>query len=106
MKVSTCARRPTRSAKLLLQAEEAYYAKYQKQQSTTETQFPKPLFIVPLPERFSPAEAQPLHMECHVEPKDDPKLRVEWFFNGKQLDYGSRFRFHISVPERDQPARR
>ena len=74
------------------EAEEAYYAKYQKQQSTTETQFAKPLFIVPLPERFSPAEAQPLHMECHVEPKEDPKLRVEWFFNGKQLDHGSRFR--------------
>ena len=38
------------------------------------------------------AEAQPLHMECHVEPKQDPKLRVEWFLNGKLLEHGSRFK--------------
>lgn len=74
------------------EAEQAYYAKYQRQSSAVEAQFPKPLFIVPLPEKFSLAEGKPLHMECHVEPKQDPKLRLEWFFNGKLLDHGSRFR--------------
>ena len=74
------------------EAERAYYAKYQRQSSTPEASFPKPLFIIPLPEKFSPGEAQPLHMECHVEPKQDPKLRVDWFFNGKLLDHGSRFK--------------
>ena len=74
------------------EAERAYYAKCQRQSSTPEASFPKPLFIIPLPEKFSPGEAQPLHMECHVEPKQDPKLRVDWFFNGKLLDHGSRFK--------------
>jgi hypothetical protein len=74
------------------EAEQAYYNKYQRQSSAPEASFPKPLFIIPLPEKFSPAEGQPLHMECHVEPKQDPKLRVEWFFNGKLLDHGSRFK--------------
>lgn len=35
-----------------------------------------------------------MHMECNVEPKQDPKLRIEWFFNGKLLEHGSRFRMN------------
>lgn len=73
-------------------AEEAYANKYQRQSSVPDATFPKPLFIVPLEEKFTPSEGKPLHMECHVEPKQDPKLRVEWFLNGKLLDHGSRFR--------------
>ena len=74
------------------EAEQAYYAKYQRQSSTPEASFHKQLFLIPLPEKFLPAEAQPLHMECHVEPKQDPKLRVDWFFNKKLLDHGSSFK--------------
>ena len=37
-------------------------------------------------------EGEPVHFECRVEPKTDPKLRVEWYRNGKILPTGHRFR--------------
>lgn len=37
-------------------------------------------------------EAESLRFECRVEPKEDPKLRIEWFRNGKPLPSGHRFR--------------
>ena len=50
--------------------------------------FPKPWFIVPLQPEFELGETEPLHLQCNVEPKEDPKLNVEWHFNGKPLSHG------------------
>ena len=33
-----------------------------------------------------------VHFETRVEPKDDPKLKVEWFRDGKPLPMGSRYK--------------
>lgn len=37
-------------------------------------------------------ESETVHFECRVEPKDDPKLRIEWYRNGKLLPSGSRYK--------------
>lgn len=37
-------------------------------------------------------ESQAVRFECHVEPKDDPNLRIEWYRNGKPLPSGHRYR--------------
>merc|ERR1712241_1325405 len=37
-------------------------------------------------------EGEPAHFECRVDPKNDPKLQVKWFHNGKEVDFGHRFR--------------
>ncbi|XP_068082222.1 titin [Anabrus simplex] len=74
------------------EADEAYASKLQRQESGPEAQFPKPVFIVPLKPEFNLGETEPLHLECQVEPKEDPNLKVEWYFNGKALEHGSRFK--------------
>lgn len=66
--------------------------KYHRQESAPETEYPKPIFIVPLPQENKVGEAEPLRLECQVEPKDDPNLKIEWYFNSKALDHGSRFK--------------
>ncbi|CAG0878668.1 unnamed protein product [Darwinula stevensoni] len=68
-----------------------YMAKAFRPPEAEEAPYPKPVFIVPLNPHFVLEESQPLHMECQVEPKDDPKLTIEWFFNGKTLEHASRF---------------
>lgn len=37
-------------------------------------------------------EGEPVHFNCRVEPKHDPKLHVKWYCNGKELASGHRFR--------------
>ena len=37
-------------------------------------------------------EGEPVHFNCRVEPKHDPKLQIKWFFNNKELAQGHRFR--------------
>jgi len=37
-------------------------------------------------------EASSVHFETRVEPKNDPKLRVEWYRNGKPLPSGHRYK--------------
>lgn len=37
-------------------------------------------------------ESETVHFETRVEPKDDPRLRVEWYRNGKPLPSGSRYK--------------
>nr|CAD7404271.1 unnamed protein product [Timema cristinae] len=74
------------------EAEGAYLAKYQRQLSGPEAAYPKPVWTTPLAPEFKLGEAQPLHLEGQVEPKEDPNLKVEWFFNGKALEHGSRFK--------------
>lgn len=70
------------------EVEDAFASKYQRQPSVPEAAFPKPVFTVPLQPEFHLNEAEPLHLEAHVEPKADPKLKVEWYFNGKVLEHG------------------
>lgn len=49
----------------------------------------KPIFIVPLKsEVIELKEGQSAHLECQLEPVNDNKLRIEWFFNGLPLKFG------------------
>lgn len=53
-----------------------------------------PVFTVPL-ENVNLREGENAHLEARLTPTDDPKLRVEWFINGKPLRAASRFKtFH------------
>ncbi|XP_018397088.1 PREDICTED: titin [Cyphomyrmex costatus] len=73
-------------------AEDAYLSKYRKPEETPEHEYSKPIWTVPLGPEFKLGEAAPLHLEGQVEPKDDPNLKIEWYFNGKPLEHGSRFK--------------
>jgi len=73
------------------EAEDAFLSKYKRQVSGPEATYPKPVFTTPLKPQFSLGEAEPLHLECTVEPKEDPNLKVEWYFNGKALEHGKLF---------------
>lgn len=37
-------------------------------------------------------ESETVHFETRVEPKDDSRLRIEWYRNGKPLPSGSRYK--------------
>merc|ERR1712088_914359 len=37
-------------------------------------------------------EGEAAHFECRVDPKNDPKLQIKWYHNGKEVDFGHRFR--------------
>merc|ERR1719474_1311657 len=40
-------------------------------------------------------EGQKAHFECRVEPQNDPKMQVQWYFNGQVLSASSRIQtFH------------
>ncbi|XP_014664087.1 PREDICTED: titin-like [Priapulus caudatus] len=51
-----------------------------------------PVFISPLNNQMGIVEGKLAHFEARVEPHQDPKLKVEWFCNGRPLKVGSRFR--------------
>jgi titin len=70
------------------EAEEAFLAKAQRKPDGSEPDWEKPYFTVPLAPEFRLGEAEPLHLECNVEPKADPNLKIEWYFNGKALEHG------------------
>ena len=52
----------------------------------------KPVFTTPLNNVEGAMEGAHIHLECRLEPINDPKLRVEWFVNNKAIKIGSRFR--------------
>lgn len=56
-----------------------------------ETPFPPPKFITHI-ESVTVEESESVRFECRVEPKEDPKLRIEWYRNGKPLPSGHRFK--------------
>lgn len=56
-----------------------------------EKTYSPPKFITQI-ESSTVEESEAVHFECRVEPKDDPKLRVEWYRNGKLLPSGHRYR--------------
>lgn len=49
-----------------------------------------PRFITELKNQDQLYEGAPAHFDCRVEPVGDPSMRIEWFFNGRPLDLGSR----------------
>ena len=51
-----------------------------------------PVFTMPLQDAPKVSEGQNIHFEAKLEPVGDPNMKVEWFFNGKPLTIGSRFR--------------
>lgn len=54
-----------------------------------------PKFHVPLQPIDKLIEGQSAHFETRLTPVSDPNLKVEWFFNGKPVRHGHRFRmFH------------
>lgn len=61
-------------------------------ESREETIGRSPVFTVPLSNIDSLREGENVHFEARVTPTDDPKLRIEWYWNGKPLRTGSRFR--------------
>ena len=68
-----------------------------KQEMKVEMQEPArstapPVFIMPLQDPPTVAEGQNIHFEAKLEPVGDPHMKVEWFFNGRPLTIGSRFR--------------
>lgn len=59
----------------------------------TSEEFGKaPVFTVPLANIDNLREGESSHFEARLIPTDDPKLKVEWFWNGRPLKTGSRFR--------------
>jgi len=51
-----------------------------------------PQFTTPLRNVEGVPEQGHVHMECRLQPVNDPNLRVEWFVNSKPIPQGHRFR--------------
>ena len=64
----------------------------QRDEKVTEEKGRAPVFTVPLSNVDNLREGESAHFEARLIPTDDPKLKVEWFWNGKPLRTGSRFR--------------
>lgn len=64
----------------------------QRDENSSEERGKAPLFTVPLANVDNLREGDSSHFEARVIPTDDPKLKMEWFWNGKPLKAGSRFR--------------
>ncbi|GIY11090.1 titin, partial [Caerostris extrusa] len=73
------------------EVEQMYLSKYQTHIEDKEMQYPKPIFVVPLQDKYTVNESEGIRLDCRVEPAADPKLFIEWFFNGKPLNLGTRF---------------
>merc|ERR1712223_191263 len=56
-----------------------------------EAEITAPKFITQIKSR-AVGEGEPAHFECRVDQKNGPKLQVKWFHNGKEVDFGHRFR--------------
>ena len=74
------------------EVDDAYASKAKRPDSGPEKEYPKPIWTVPLQPEFKLGESEPLHLEGQVEPKEDPNLKIEWYFNGKILQHGARFK--------------
>ena len=57
-----------------------------------DVQMLKPVFTTALNNAEGVPEQSRVHLECRLEPLNDPNLRVEWFVNGKSIKTGHRFR--------------
>lgn len=57
-----------------------------------EVKVTKPVFTSALSNVQGVQEQSRVHLECRLEPINDPDLQVEWFVNGKSIKTGHRFR--------------
>lgn len=57
-----------------------------------EAEITKPVFLTSLNNADGVVEMGHVHLECRLEPLNDPNLRVEWYLNGKAIKTGHRFR--------------
>lgn len=55
----------------------------------------KPEFTQPLQDPKPLSEGKNVHLEARLEPMNDPTMKVEWFFNGKPITIGSRFKTYF-----------
>ena len=55
-----------------------------------ELQITKPVFTTALNSVTGVSEQSRVHLECKLEPINDPNLKVEWFVNGKELQNSNR----------------
>ena len=63
-----------------------------KQEFTEVTAHGPPAFKTTLQSPDPVSDGQNIHLEARLEPIGDPSMKVEWFFNGRPLTIGSRFK--------------
>lgn len=51
-----------------------------------------PRFIKEMQDNLNVPEGGKVHFDCRLEPKSDPTIRIDWFFNGQPFATGSRVR--------------
>ncbi|RWS25572.1 titin-like isoform X1, partial [Leptotrombidium deliense] len=71
------------------------YEHYKRRDSIDESVRMKPRFKGPLrgPEQLT--EGQNVHFETRLEPENDESMTVEWYFNGRPLTSGHRFKTYF-----------
>ena len=57
-----------------------------------ESQITKPVFTTALKNVTGAPENSTVHLECRLEPLNDPNLKVEWYCNGKAIKAANRMR--------------
>lgn len=67
-------------------------SRYQRREDVEVAVNQAPRFITQLNGPTKLSEGQSAHYECRIEPYPDPNMRVEWYFNGKVLQSGHRYR--------------
>lgn len=66
-----------------------------QQQTAQAASAEPPKFLTQIQDVAKLVEGQSAHFEARLIPVDDPDLKVEWFYNGKKLPHGHRYRtFH------------
>ena len=63
--------------------------------SADQSSLEKPHFVSDLQAECEVCGEEPLHLQCTVEPKSDPGLRVDWYHNGQPLKTGARVQANI-----------
>jgi len=70
----------------------ALEASGERREEMTDLPLQKPVFTTPLQNQESIVEGDRVHLECRLEPINDPNLHVEWYVNGVEIKAGHRFR--------------
>ncbi|CAG2104737.1 unnamed protein product, partial [Medioppia subpectinata] len=75
-----------------LQQIQALERPHVRQRLSPQMETCRPVFTKPLKNLENLREGQSAHLECRLEPINDPSMTVEWFLNGTPLKTGHRFR--------------
>ncbi|CAL4067925.1 unnamed protein product, partial [Meganyctiphanes norvegica] len=70
----------------------ALEASGERREEMSDLPLQKPVFTTPLQNQDNIVEGDRVHLECRLEPINDPNLRVEWYVNGVEIKAGHRFR--------------